>query len=320
MTSLLILLAFPERVRMRYYERLRSAFPQLAVSMVDHKSKVDPYIAETDILLTFGPMLRDDSVVARAKKLKWIQAMGSGVDGIADLPSLRREVILTNIQGIHGASVAEGALMGMLALARRLPQSLRNQERRHWQRWPVGILDGKTVGIFGLGLIAEALAPRCKAFAMRVVGITSAKRDLPGFDRVFGRDELVEAVRDLDFLVLLTPYSPATRHIVGAAVFAAMKPTAHLVNLARGGVVDEAALIAALARGQIAGAALDVFSTEPLPEDNPLWSMPNVIVTPHLGGFYDEYPERALPVVEENLKRFLAGDYAHMINIVRRST
>jgi phosphoglycerate dehydrogenase-like enzyme len=153
---------------------------------------------------------------------------------------------------------------------------------------------------------------------MTVVGITSAKRPVAGIDRMHGREELAAAVRDLDFLVLLTPYTPETRHIVNAAVFAAMKAGSYLVNLARGGVVDEAALIAALREGKLAGAALDVFAKEPLPEDPPFWSMDNVIITTHQGGFFDGYPDHALPVVEANLRRFLAGDLENMINIVKR--
>jgi phosphoglycerate dehydrogenase-like enzyme len=153
---------------------------------------------------------------------------------------------------------------------------------------------------------------------MTVVGISSSKRPVAGFDQVYGRDELLAAVRDLDYLLALTPYSAATRHMVDAMIFSAMKPTSYFINLARGGVVDEEALIKALKNGQIAGAALDVFNHEPLPDDHPFWSMKNVIVTPHLGGFYDGYADRALPVVEENIRRFLAGDTGNMINVVRR--
>ncbi len=135
---------------------------------------------------------------------------------------------------------------------------------------------------------------------------------------MFHRDDLVQVVGELDFLVLLTPYTPETRNIVGAKVFAAMKPGAYLVNLARGGIVDEDALVEALKSGQLAGAALDVFATEPLPADSPLWNMENVIVTQHQGGFFDGYPRFAIPVVEENLRKYLAGDTAGMINIVER--
>lgn len=317
MTQLLILLTLPEKVRMQYYDRIRTRFPGVTVNMVDHHTRVDPYIGSADILVTFGPMMADH-VLAKAANLKWIQALGTGIDGIVDQPSLRRDVLVTNMHGFHGAPVSEAAIMSMLALSRDLPRALRSQRERKWVRFPATLLRGKTIGIFGVGAIAEELAPRCKAMGMTVVGITAAKRTVAGFDRMFARDQLVAAVRDLDYLVLLTPYTPETRHIVSAAVFAAMKPACFLVNLARGGVVDEAALIEALREKRIAGAALDVFAQEPLPEDHPFWSMDNVIITTHQGGFFDEYPAHALPVVEENLRKFLAGELKNMINVVRR--
>jgi phosphoglycerate dehydrogenase-like enzyme len=317
MTSLLILLAMPPEIATQYYARLRATFPLLTIHLVDHHSKVGPYIHDADILVTFAPMVTDQ-IVRAAVNLKWIQALGTGVDNLTDLPSLRGDVIITNIRGIHGASMSEAAIMAMLTLGRDFPRVVRNQDRHRWERWPASLLDWKKVGILGIGVIAEALAPRCKALGMTVVGISSVKRTVAGFDRVYGRDELVSAVCSLDYLVVLTPYSPATRHIVDAAVFSAMKPTSYFINLARGGVVDEGALIKSLENGRIAGAALDVFSNEPLPEDHPFWAMKNVIVTPHLGGFYDGYADRALPVVEENIRRFLAGDTMNMMNVVKR--
>jgi len=317
MPALLIVLTLPEPVRMKYYNHLRAKFPELAVNMVDHHSKVGPYIETADILVSFGVQLADH-VYKEGRNLKWIQALGTGVDGITDQPSLRGDVLVTNMHGLHGDSMPESAILSMLAFARNLPRSLRNQGRRKWERFPTGLLKGKTVGILGVGAIAESLAPRCKAFGMTVVGITSAKREVAGIDRMFLRGDLGQAVKDVDFLVVLTPYTPETRGILDAKVFAAMKPKSFLVNLARGGVVDEDALLAALGEGRIAGAALDVFAVEPLPEDHPFWAMENVIVTPHLGGFHDQYAEQALPTVEENLRRFLAGDIDNMVNVVKR--
>jgi phosphoglycerate dehydrogenase-like enzyme len=316
-THLLIVLTFPEPIRMQYYNHVRKRFPDVNVDMVDHHSKVDPYIGSADVLVTFGPMMADH-VFAKAKNLKWVQALGTGIDGFTDQPSFRKDWLLTNMHGFHGGPVSEAALAGMLALSRDLPRSLRSQARRKWDRFPVKLLKDKTVGIFGVGAIAAELAPRCKALGMSVLGISSAKRQVAGFDAMFHRDELAQAVRALDYLVLLTPYTPQTKNIVNADVFAAMKPTAYLVNLARGGVVDEAALVAALKSKRLAGAALDVFATEPLPEDSPLWDMDNVVITTHQGGFFDDYPKHALPVIEENLRKFLAGDRRGMLNVVKR--
>ena len=317
MTRLLILLTLPEKIRMQYQQRLHSEFPELTIDLVDHHSKVDPFIGSADILLTFGAHMADH-VLEKGIRLKWIQALGTGVDGIVDRPPFREGVLVTNMHGLHGDSVPEAAVMLMLALARDLPRAMRNQHARNWDRYPSRLLKGKTVGIFGVGAIARSLAPKCKSFGMTVVGITSAVRGMEGFHRMVHRSELERTVGELDFLVLLTPYTPETHGIVDAKVLAAMKPSAYLVNLARGGIVDEEALMCALREKRLAGAALDVFATEPLPGDHPLWSMDNVIVTPHLGGFHDQYAEEALPTVVENFSKFLAGDLANMINVVKR--
>ena len=166
----------------------------------------------------------------------------------------------------------------MLSLARDLPRSVHAQENGQWERWPSRCSSGKTVGILGVGLIAEYLAPICKTFHMTVIGISGSPRAAPGFDRMVARGDLMKVAGELDYLVVLAPLTPETRNIVGAKLLAAMKPTAYLVNVARGGVVDEPALIKALEAGQIAGAGLDVFSQEPLPPDNPLWKTKNVTI------------------------------------------
>jgi len=315
MTNLLILLAMPEAVRNQYRDRLAARFPEINVTLVDHHSKVGPHIAAADALVTFAPML-SDHVLEEAPRLKWVQALGTGVDNLTDRPALRRDIIVTNVHGIHGAPVSEAAIAAMLALARNLPRAIRLQDKRQWQRWPAQLLHNKTVGILGIGAIAEELAPKCKAFGMQVVGVSSAPRALAGFDRMHPTGELAKIVGTFDFFVLLTPLTEKTRNCVDAGVFAAMKPAAFFVNLARGGVVDETALVAALREKRIAGAALDVFVEEPLPPDHPFWAMDNVIITTHQGGFCDVYIDHAWPTLEANMRCFLAGDFAGMINVV----
>ncbi|MGC2125358.1 MAG: D-2-hydroxyacid dehydrogenase [Xanthobacteraceae bacterium] len=315
MTNLLILLGLTESVRNQYRDRLKARFPEIAVTLVDHHSKVGPHIATADALLTFTPMMTA-KVLEGADRLKWIQTLGTGVDNLIDQPGLGKDVVLTNVRGIHGPPVSEAAFGTMLALARDLPGAVRAQDERQWRRWPAQLLHNKTVGIFGVGLIAEELAPKCKAFGMRVVGVSSAPREVAGFDRMHGRDELLRVVGDFDFFVLLTPLTAATRNSIDSQVLAAMKPSCFLINLARGGVVDEPALVEALQHNRIAGAALDVFNQEPLPTDHPFWSMQNVLITTHQGGFCDVYIDFALPTVEANMVAFLKGDVAGMINVV----
>ena len=317
MPQLLILTEVQEAMRARYKAMLLERFPQLTINVVGHHNDVGPYIAETEILLCFSPPMADH-VVRDAPKLKWIQALGTGVDNIIDLPSLGKEVLVTNIRGIHGAPVSEATIAFMLSLARDLPRSVRAQSESKWERWPAALLAGKTVGILGVGLIAEYLAPICKTFGMTVIGISGSPRDSKHFDRMAHRDELAKVAGELDFLVVLTPLSAETRNIVGKKVFDAMKPSAFVVNVARGGVVDEPALIAALEAGKIAGAGLDVFSEEPLPASNPLWKTKNVTIFSHLGGYSQGYEDRAMPTIAGNMAKYLTGDPQSMINIVRK--
>jgi D-2-hydroxyacid dehydrogenase (NADP+) len=313
----LVLLTLPERIRNVYRDGLAEAFPELRIDLVDHHSKVDPYIGEANILLTFGAHMADE-VLEKATNLKWVQALGTGVDGIVDSPALRDGVIVTNLRGLHGASVSESVLAAMLALSRNIPRAVRSQDAGRWDRFPVELLNGKTVGLLGVGAIAAELAPRCHALGMTVIGITSVPRSAPGFDRMVARDELLDVAAELDHLVLLIPYTSETHGIVGSAVLKRMKRSAFLINVARGGVVDQPALVEALKAGLIAGAALDVFAEEPLPDGHPLWKMPNVLITPHMAGFHAGYPDEALPIVIENVRHFLAGDIDGMINVVRR--
>jgi D-2-hydroxyacid dehydrogenase (NADP+) len=315
--KLLILTEIQESIKARYKAMLLERFPQLTINVVGHHNDVSPYIADTDILLCFSPPMADH-VVAEAPKLKWIQALGTGVDNIVDLPSLGKEVVVTNIRGIHGAPVSEATIAFMLSLSRDLPMSVHAQDQSEWKRKPAKLLTGKTVGILGVGLIAEYLAPICKTFGMTVIGITGSPRPTPSFDRMVKRDDLVQVAGELDYLVALVPMSEETRNIVGEKVFKAMKPSAYLINVARGGVVDEPALIKALESGEIAGAGLDVFAQEPLPSDSPLWKTSNLTIFPHLGGYSEGYEHRAMPTIAGNMEKFLAGDAKGMINIVRK--
>jgi D-2-hydroxyacid dehydrogenase (NADP+) len=315
MTNLLILLTLTPELNNQYRDRLKAKFPELKVDLVDHHTKVGPYIGDADILLTFAPRLSDD-VLRAGTRLKWVQALGTGTDNLTDRPVLRKDVIVTNIHGIHGPPVSEAALGSMLALARDIPRALRAQGAREWARFPAKLLHNKTVGVFGIGAIAEELAPKCKAFGMRTIGVSSSPRAVAGFDRMHASAELADVVGEFDFFVLLTPLTEKTRNSVNAKVLTAMKPAAFLVNLARGGVVDEPALVEALGTKRIAGAALDVFNEEPLPTDHPFWAMDNVIITTHQGGFYDVYIDYALPTVEANMRCFLSGKLDKMANVV----
>jgi D-2-hydroxyacid dehydrogenase (NADP+) len=317
MNVLLILPAAenPERI---YDRELRARHPQLKVNSVEHHEQVGPFIATTDILMSFSPFMADH-VVRAAPRLKWIQVLGSGTDGVVGLPSLRRDVLLTSGHGVQATPVSETALSLMLMLSRDAPRMVHNQAAGRWERWPSQLLHGCVLGILGVGQIGEALALKARALGMTVVGISSAARAAAGFDRMYPREQLRDAVRELDYLVVLTPYSAATHHIVDAAVLAQMRPGAFLVNVARGGVVNEADLVAALRNRRLRGAALDVFASEPLSADSELWSLPNLIISPHLAGLNTAYPASILPLLDRNIALFLDGRTAEMSNLVSRN-
>ena len=318
MPRLLILLTLPPDVTEQYRARLSKLFPAIEIEVAATADAARPALARADMLLTFGQMMKNLKLdLAGAEKLKWVQALGTGLDGITDQPALKSDVTVTSLHGVHGAPVSEAALATMLGLARDLPGFVRAQDEHAWKRWPARLLYEKTVCIFGIGVIAAALAPKCKAMGMTVIGISSAPRMLPGFDRMHNTGELLKVLPECDHFVLLTPYSEKTHRMIDARVFAAMKRTAFFINVARGGVVDEAALIEALRNKTLAGAALDVFETEPLPPDNPLWDFKNVIITTHQGGFCDTYPDLAMPILEHNMRCFLGGDLKSMMNVAR---
>jgi phosphoglycerate dehydrogenase-like enzyme len=311
--SILILLPWPTAIRDCYETLLRERFPTLPIRTVGSVAEAGAAIPEADIFMAFGVAVTQD-IFPAAKRLKWVHAFGTGVDGIIDQRGLSKDVVVTSTRGIHGAPLSEIAILHMLSLARNFPRSLRSQDKHEWDRFRAKTLQGKRVGILGVGLIAEALAPRVKALGMTVVGISRTPRPLDSFDEWKSRDDLPTAVADLDFLVLLIPLDDTTRHIIDARIISAMKKGAYIINIARGGVIDEVALREALTRGHLGGAALDTVHQEPLDRDDPLWDAPNIIITPHLGGFYDTYPEDSMDQISFNIRKFLAAEYGDMIN------
>jgi phosphoglycerate dehydrogenase-like enzyme len=296
-----------------YKKALAPKFPELSIHAVAKEEEIGNFIEKMDILLTIRI---SDHLIKKASKLKWIQALTTGVDYIINLPSLRKEVLITSARGIHGPQMAEMALLLMLALNRNFPQNIRNQDQRVWERWPGKLLYQKKVGILGVGVIGEEIARKCKAFGMTVFGIDIIKRKVDAVDYFYGPEELLQMIQEVDYFIIVAPNTPQTQKLVGVKVFSSMKPTAFLISIGRGEIVDEEALIHALKTGQIAGAALDTFWKEPLPKDHPLWEMKNVIITPHVGGLSDIYVEQVLPIFEENLRRFLQGERRNLINLV----
>jgi D-2-hydroxyacid dehydrogenase (NADP+) len=309
-----LLIADPDAVQ--YKRDLEARFPEIPFHAVTTEEEIRKHVEKMEILVTIFRV--SDELLKQAVNLKWVQVLGTGVNYIINRPSLRKDIILTSCRGIHGPQMSEMAFLLMLALNRNFPQITRNQDSRIWERWPAKLLYEKKVGILGLGVIGEEIARKCKAFGMTVFGIDIVRREYNSVDYFYGPEDLPRVAGEVDYLILVAPSTPETEKIVGTEVLERMKSSAFLINIARGELVDEEALMRALEAGKIAGAALDALSVEPLPKEHPLWGMKNVIITPHIGGMSDIYQEQVMPIVAENLRRFLQGERRNLVNYIER--
>lgn len=309
-----ILVADPEAEA--YKKDLEAKFRGIPIHAVTAQEDIRHHADRMEILVTIFRVA--DELLKQAVNLKWIQVMTSGVNYLLSRPSLRKDIIITSGRGIHGPQMSEMAFLLMLALNRNFPQFVRNQDQRHWEKWPAKLLYRKKVGILGVGVIGEEIAKKCKVFGMTVFGLDIVRRNIDSVDFFYGPEDLPQVAGEVDYLIIVAPSTPETEKIVGTKVLASMKPTAFLINIARGEIVDEQALIQALETGKIAGAALDALSIEPLPKDHPLWGAKNLIITPHVGGISDIYREQMMPIIEENLRRFLRGERRNLINYIER--
>ncbi len=246
-----------------------------------------------------------------APNLKWIQLTSAGADRLLNSGFIEGGVTVTTVSGLHATPIGEFVLSAMLMFAKGAPQAMRAQLKHEWSRFAPRELSGKTVGIVGLGHIGAEVGRLAKAFGCRVI---ATKRSTTESHRALFADEIMPAadlhrlLGESDFVVLSMPLTPETRGMIGEAELRAMKPSAVLINIARGPVTVEGALIRALQEGWIAGAALDVFDQEPLPPESPFWDMENVIVTPHISGGTEIYNQRAVEIFAANLKRYLADE------------
>jgi glyoxylate/hydroxypyruvate reductase A len=240
----------------------------------------------------------------RAGRLRWLQAMGAGVDW-ALAPALPADVIVTRVPGVFGPWMREYVLGWCLTITQRTETYRAAQRERRWREEILpDRLAGKTMVIVGLGDIGRAIAAAARALGVRVIGVSRSGRAVREVERVYRLPRLDRALGTADFVVVVLPLTDATRGLLGAEALAAMKPTAWLFNIGRGAVVDEAALVGALRGRRIGGAVLDVFASEPLPAEHPLWALDNVVVTPHISG--PSTPAEIAPIFDDNLARWLA--------------
>ena len=279
--------------------------------------ELDSLLREAEVI--YGLRL-PDNILERAPHLKWVQTSSAGVDTLVGTKLWQSDVILTTTSGIHVIPMREHVLGMMLMFVRHAPVYFGNKQDRVWKQHIPDQLCGKTLGVVGLGRIGEAIARASKAFDMRVVATrrhTAKHGTSLAVDTFYPADKLLEMLRESDFVVVTVALTEETRKLIGERELRAMKSTAYIINIARGSVIDEAALTKALGEKWIAGAGLDVFEKEPLPKDSELWTLPNVIITPHVAGLMPDYNARAMDVFCENLRRYLAGQ--PLMNVIDRT-
>ena len=295
----------------------RFALRETGIAHVEVRSAdaLAQHLQQADVLVV--SMLWKNGLAALAGKLQFIQSISAGTDQYDKAMLHQRGIRLASAAGVNAEAVAEHAMALMLALARRLPEARDNQNAKRWRGMISEIaaredqLTGKVLLIVGMGRIGSRLARLAKAFDMRVI---ATKRDPStattgtDADAVYGHDRLGEVLGQADVVVLACPLTPDTENLIDAAALAAMKPTAHLINVARGRVVDESALIDALQQRRIAAAGLDVTREEPLPASSPLWAMPQVLITPHSAGETQGYEDAVIDILLDNLQRLWRGE------------
>lgn len=320
------------RVPDRAVERIRAALPDGWETVVVRASadgtgdggggaSVEAVEAVRDAKIYLGLGVAPE-ILAAGTGLRWTHTGTAGVGGSLTREMLESDVVFTNSAGVHAAPVAETVLALLLHFARGLDVALDAQREGRWDKgWfnaassPVGEVGASTVGIVGFGGIGRAVAERVRALGARVLAVKRRPADAaPGVELVYGEDGLRRLLEESDHVVLTVPETDETRGLIGRAALERMKPGAVLVNVARGGVLDEDALVDALSAGRLRGAALDVFAEEPLPGDHPLWRLPNVVVTPHVSSYTHSYWERETALVVENIRRYLTG--GRLLNVV----
>jgi len=273
------------------------------IEFVDEET-IAAILPEVDVLLCgIAPRIDWSS----AKRLQLLHFMGAGIDHLWPAKNLDPRVVIANARGIHAMEMRDHTLAMLLAFERELPRALEQQRNREWMPFMGGSLAGKTLGLIGLGEVGLPIARAARALGMRVLGMRNRPLPTPDVDEVVPSDELPRLLKQADYVVITAPLTTRTRGLIGRSEIALLDPHAVIVVISRGGILDEAALIDALHQGRLRGAALDVFATEPLPASSDLWTVPNLVITPHISGWVPGYLERAVRLFLTNLARFERG-------------
>lgn len=282
-------------------EQLKKVRSDLEIVTVKKFSEPDP---KAEVLLTYGWDVTEETLELYPS-LKWIQGMSAGVDRLPLTKLAEKDILLTNVRGAHSIQMAEHVIWCILNLLRQGRQVMHQQDQKVWSaKLRIEEMYEKTVCIVGAGTIGEAVAEKCRAFGMMVLGVSKSGGSHPAYDRVGTLEELPNFLGISDVIIAILPLTQDTVNFFDAERFSQMKGGAYFVNVARGPVVDEEALLQALKTGKLRGAALDVFINEPLPESSPFWEMENVFITPHIGGRSPGYTKRMFEVLVKNMKTY----------------
>jgi phosphoglycerate dehydrogenase-like enzyme len=303
-------------LKQKHLEKIKSVLPGGRCITAENIKEVDDRVLqEMEVLAAWGFSGEvTPEMLAKSPNLKWLHVLSAGIERLPFDDLINRGILVTNSRGIHGIPIAEHVFAFILSFVRGFNILIRQQIGRKWKKNKTQEVWGKTLGIIGAGSIGTEIAKRGKAFGMEVIAVKRNPEPVEGIDRVYPPEDLKRVLSMSDFVVLSVPLTKETYHMIGEKELAAMKPSAYLINISRGDVIDEQALIKVLREGRIAGAGLDVFSTEPLPEDSPLYGMENVIITPHNAALSPMYITRAMEIFTFNLKAYKEG--APMKNIV----
>ncbi len=278
------------------------AFNRLTVVAATDAEQALPVIGAATIILGRPDLV--SAVLDRADRLRWVQSTFAGVDALL-MPGLRQDYLLTGVKDVFGPLMSEYVLAYILARERNVIATFQQQSRHHWQPLPYRSLDRLTVGIVGLGSIGRHLAGTLRSFGCRVLGMKRQPGIVDNVEQVFTPEQRADFLPLLDYLLLILPATPQTRHFIGAAELALMKPESVVINVGRGSTIAQDDLIAALQSGRIGGAILDVFAQEPLPADNPLWDMPQVLITPHSAAY--SFPEQIVDLFCTHYLQYSSG-------------
>lgn len=313
------MIVFSAKISEKHQVRLRKNFPDQKFIFCNNREEASKYVAQAEVFATYGDDV-DEALIQRAKKLKWVACLSAGVDGFPLQLMKEKGIRLTNARGVHKIQMAEYAFTMLLQVYRNSKTIIENEKNHVWDKTVrVREITGKTMLILGTGAIGSEIARLAKAFRMETIGVSRSGKQVENFDNVYKTTELLTVLPEADLIVSVLPSTEETKHLFTVEAFKALKKTAVFLNMGRGDVLSEEDLLHAIREGEFAHAVLDVFETEPLPEEHPFWKEENITITPHISGLSPSYMTRALKIFEKNLKVYEedGNDYINTIDFIR---